>query len=79
MPRVGNKQFPYTIQGQEMAEREAIMTGLPVEGENAFIDRLLQEETMTRNRRINDRKTPRTNNRMSRKTTNRTPSKRMRY
>ena len=44
MPRVGNKQFPYTREGVLMARAESRLTGLPISSETPFVDRIMREE-----------------------------------
>ena len=45
MPRVGDKQFPYTEEGMAAAEAEAAATGLEIEADDAA-SQLPQEEMM---------------------------------
>ena len=50
MPKVGNKDFPYTPEGMRAAREEAKRTGLPVEAENDTVGKLLDEEEQTKGR-----------------------------
>jgi len=79
MPRVGNKQFPYTPEGLSQARAEARLTGMPISGETPMVSKLLDEEDTMSPKDTMKRRTLRTNNRMNGKTTNKTPRNRMRY
>ena len=50
MPKVGNKDFPYTPEGMRAAREEAKRTGLPVEAENDTVGKLMDEEEQNKGR-----------------------------